>query len=113
MGLLYKKEPDPYYYQINRLQRMLNMVQPGTDEYDKILMEIDKIQNQKQQSKILHRRVHMDLKKPLVAGGVFAALLGWNHYLDSHGDLLMGNAKKTSENLLTSLTRVFTGIRFW
>lgn len=112
MGLFYKN-PDPYYDEIARLQRYLRATTPGSEAYDKLLEQINVLQEQKSKNRILHRRVHMDLKKPIVTGGVFGLLMWFNHRLDSMGDMLTGQSKRNAEGLLSSAIKTFTSFKFW
>lgn len=115
MGWFKRKKKDRDYYdgERDRLRECLKQEKPGTQAYKDLMADIDHLAEQESTERVIHRTVHLDIKKMITGGTIVAGILGWNAYLDREGDMLSANARKNAESVTNSVIRTLTGIKFW
>lgn len=106
-----KRLKDYHERQMERLEQTLERLEPGTEQYDRTLMEIDKVYAHQAAHKEVHSKMSEHTKKMVIGAACLTGILGVNYLLESKGIILTGQNRKNNENLLSNAVANFTRVK--
>lgn len=104
-----KKEPTDFETEEQRLLAKRRECEPGSDEYDRVNGQLEKLYALYGKRKDLKRKVPTEIKSKAVSFGCMAGLTGLIYYLEQRkGIALTGGFKQEGNGLFSGAAKIFT-----
>ena len=109
--MLWKKDKKPTDFETEeeRLLAKRRKCEPGSEEYDKVNGQLEKLYALYGKRKDLKRKVPTEIKSKVVSFGCMAGLTGLIYFLEQKkGIALTGGFKQEGSGLLSGAAKIFT-----